>query len=178
MMGKIEESVQFFLKCLELDPTLTEAHNNLGVSYQEMGILDKAEFHFQQAVRDTAYKSRELSYYNLARLYYIKNQFQESLFYIEKSLDVNRTFVMALNLKGILLERQNDFAGAIECYRKGLANAPDDLNIKFNLAVAYFKNNEIENAEELFRKINPLINDPETKIKIEEYLVLISKSKK
>lgn len=165
MKGLVEESIQYFQECLNIDPTMSEARNNLGVSYQELGLLDKAEQEYQRAASDPNYKSREMAFYNLARLCFLKDKIPQALGYVQKSLEINGTFVMALNMNGILEEKRGNLQAAITSYRQGLKYAPDDVNLKFNLAVAYFKNNETKKAEEIFTEVYPNVTDLEMKKK-------------
>lgn len=173
MKGNFAESVKYFQECIAVNPSLTEAHNYLGTVYQEMGFVDKAEKEFRIAALDENYKSRELPYYNLARLYVLRDKVQEALEYVEKSIKINSSFRMAHNLKGVILERQLKFSEAIKSYKKALKNLEGDVDINFNLAVAYFKNNEFSKAKEIFEKINPRVTDLEMKEKIDRYLRMI-----
>lgn len=173
MKGNFEESVRHLKKCLSISPNLTEAHNYLGVAYQEMGLIDEAEKEFRIAVLDINYKSRNLPYYNLSRLYLTKGNLQEALNYVEKSLEISNNFRMAHNLKGIILERLLRYEEAIESYKKALMKLEGDVNINFNLAVAYFKNSELEKAKEIFKKIYPKVTDPEMREKIDQYLRIL-----
>jgi len=170
MKGEFQPAVEYFEKCLQVNPKLTEAHNYLGTVYQELGILDKAEEHYKLAIADEAYRSRELPYYNLAKLYLAQDKDKEALEMVERSLSLNGNLVMALNLKGILLERAGRMDDAIACYEKGIRIVPEDVNLNFNLAVAYFKTDRRDEAKTLFERIYPRVTDPELKAKIDEYL--------
>jgi len=138
-----------------------------------MGLIDQAERQFRIALSDENYKSRDNSYYNLARLYVAKEKLQEALDYVEKALEINSRMAMAHNLKGIIFEKQNNFEKAIESYKKATEIVEDDVDFNFNLAVAYFKNNEFNKAEEIFKKISARVTDPEMKAKIDQYLKMI-----
>jgi len=177
MKRNFVESERCFKKCLEIEPALTEAHNNLGIIYMEMGFLDKAKKEFQIAIADKSYNSRELPYFNLARLYLDLNKIQEALNYVTKSIEINSTMAMSLNLKGYILERTNDFKGAINNYKKARKIVPDDVNLGFNLGVAYFKYNEFSKAKEVFEEIYSKTTDLQMKNKIDQYLKLINKNK-
>jgi Tfp pilus assembly protein PilF len=173
MMRELEKSAQYFERTLELNPTLTEAHNYLGTVYQELGHLEKAEQEFRTAVADISYKSRDLPYYNLARLYFGQNRFADALFYVQKALEINKRLVMAINLKGVIYERLEDYEAAIDSYKQGLKIAEEDVNLKFNLGVAYFKNNQYDRAKEIFTKIHA-IADLNMKRQIDGYMKIIN----
>jgi tetratricopeptide (TPR) repeat protein len=79
---------------------------------------------------------------------------------------------MAHNLEGVLYERINEFDKAIESYKAGLKLSEEDINLKFNLAVAYFKNGQYDLARERFDEIYSAA-DTEMKTQIDEYLRLI-----
>ena len=175
MKGDFSQAMGHFQKCLEIQPSFTEAHNNLGSVYQEIGLLDNAEQEFLIASQDKSYSSKELPYYNLARLYLLKERPQEALAYIQKSIQINRRMVLAHNFEGIIYEKLNNFEKAIESYKEALKIAPGDVNISFNLAVVYFKNSEYAKAKEIFEQITPQVKDLVMKEDIEKYLRMINK---
>jgi Tfp pilus assembly protein PilF len=172
MKGEFKQAIDFFQKTLQINPALTEAHNYMGTAYQELGMLDKAEQEFRTAASDATYKSRELPYYNLARLYFTQNRTKDALYYVQKAIEANSRLVMAHNLEGVLYEALNDFDNAIESYKAGLKLSEEDINLKFNLAVAYFKNKQYDLARERFDEIYSSA-DIEMRAQIDEYLKLI-----
>jgi len=180
MKGDFEQSINYYKACIKINPSLTEAHNFLGTVYQEMGFIDQAEREYRIATSDEKFKSRQLPYYNLARLYVTKDKLQEALVYVEEALNIYSNFTMAHNLKGIILERLNRLPEAIDSYLRALDRlAPEgrerDVNISFNLAVAYFKNNEYSKAKDIFEMIYLRVTDLEMKDKIDRYLRIIKK---
>lgn len=172
MKGEFKTAVDFFNKTIQLNPTLSEAHNYLGTAYQELGMLDKAEQEFRLAMSDASYKSKELPYYNLARLYLTQDRIKDALYYVQKSIESNPRLVMAHNLEGVIYEKLNEFAKAIESYKAGIKVSEEDINLKFNLAVAYFKNNQQNLARETFDEIYSSAN-ADMKRQIDEYLKLL-----
>ncbi len=185
MNGKFNEAINYLKKALSISPGLTEAHNYLGVVYQELGLLDEAEKEFMIATLDKTYLSRDNPYYNLARIYFARDKLEEALNYVNKALEISRNFRMANNLKGMILEKQLKYKEAIESYKMALKNLETEtalsrnvamdyyVSINFSLAVAYFKNNELDKAKEIFINIYPGVTDPEMKLKIEQYLKAI-----
>jgi tetratricopeptide (TPR) repeat protein len=173
MKGEFPKSVEYFEKCLVINPGFTEARNYLGSVYQELGYLDKAEIEFRKAMDDQNYASRELPYYNLARLYLTQSKDKEALDLVNTSIEINNRMVMALNLQGVLLERLGKIKEAIYSYEKALNIAPGDVNLSYNLAVAYFKTDRRAEAKTLFEKIYPQMTDEGIKSKIDEYLKVL-----
>jgi tetratricopeptide (TPR) repeat protein len=107
-----------------------------------------------------------------------KGNLKEALNHVEMALGINRRMVMAHNLRGIIYEGLNDFVKAIDSYKIALETLREDardkdVDINFNLAVAYFKNNEFDKAKEIFVKISARVVEPARKAEIEQYLKLI-----
>lgn len=179
MKRQFDESIKYFQKCLSVNPALIDAHNHLGTVYQEMGLLDKAEQEFRTAIAAETYHSKELPYYNLARLYQIQEKYKEALGYVDQALILNNRMVMAYNLKGQILELLDRIPDAIESYQQGIKYVPEDKNarltLEYNLAIAYFKNNDSSQAKKLFESLQPQVTDPETRANITKYLEMIEK---
>ena len=173
MKGDLSQSLRYFQKCLEVNPSFTEAHNNIGMIYQEMGFIDKAEEEFHKVLADEKYPSKENAHYNLANLYFIQEKNEKALDNVQKAIQENIRFAMAYNLKGRILEKQNNFPEAIVNYEKALQIVPEEISFSFDLAVALFKNNKFSLAEEIFEKISPRVTDPEMKDNINKYLKII-----
>lgn len=178
MRGNFQESIKFYQKCLEIAPDFADAHNNLGTVYLEMGFIDKAEEEFKKVIEDPNYTHKELPYYNLARLYFTRQDFEKARLYVENAIKLNSRFALAFNLQGLILESRNDLYGAIESYKMAVRIVPDDLNFNFNLGAAYFKNDELRKAAEVLEKIAPQVTDVEMKEKLNSYLKAIKEKEK
>jgi len=168
--GDLEESEKSYLRCLAINANFTEAHNNLGNLYQEMGLLEKAEEEYLKATMDTQYTYRELPFYNLARLYFLQERTEDALFHVQKSLEIKEDYLLALNLEGQILVKLDQNEKAIQSFEKARKRFPDDIDLSFNLAEAYFKSGQHQNAKQLFDSIYLKTSDPELKKKIASYL--------
>jgi Tfp pilus assembly protein PilF len=173
MKGRLDEAAKSYEKCLQVNPQFSEAHNNLGTVYQEMNQLDKAEKEFQKALADLAYTNRELPYFNLGRLYVIQGRLDEALDSVQKSLQIKPRLAMALNLRGLIYEKKGVIGEAVASYEAAIKVVPEDLNFNYNLAVAYFKNEDYARSKEIFLKIQGKVTDAETRDTIARYLRLI-----
>jgi tetratricopeptide (TPR) repeat protein len=173
MKGNFQEATAAFQKSLEINPQFTEARNNLGTIYQELRFVDKAEQEFKKALEDVNYSSRELPYYNLARLYFLMDRIDEAYENVQRAIQIKKRLAMAHDLKGQILERKGDIEGAIDSYEEAVGLVPNETGFGFNLGAAYFKNSEFEKAREVLERISPQVRDQETKDKIKEYLDII-----
>jgi len=181
MKRELDKAVNNFNKCLAIDATITDAHNHLGSVYQEMGLLDKAKLEFLTAVNDKSYHSRELPYYNLARLHQIQENFPKALEFINQAIFINSKYIMAHNLKALILEQLEKFGDAIKSYQLALElvkkysqeDTSSKLTLQYNLAGAYFKNKEYNKAKQIFLEIQSLAISEEMKANITKYLNMI-----
>jgi len=175
MKGQFDIAQKYFLKCLEVKPDFSEARNNLGMVYQEIGRLDEAERQFSAAAADLTYSSRHLAYYNLARLYYLQERDEEALERIQTAVKMRGEFGLGYHLQGALYNRMGRYADAISSYKLAQQSIRDDVNLNFDLAVAYYNNKQMFQAEQIFDKIYPAVTDAEMKSRIDEYLKAIKK---
>lgn len=173
LKGNLQESAKAFEKCLELNPGFSEARNNLGTIYQELNLLDKAEAEFRQAASDRNYPNKELPFYNLARLYYIRDKLEAAYDSVLNAIQLQPRLAMAHNLKGLILERWNRLPEAIAAYEEAVKVVPEDVLFNYNLAAARFKNNDYDKAREIFLRISPKVTDPEMREKVAAFLKMI-----
>ncbi len=178
MKGQLQEALKAYIKCLEINPSFSEARNNLGSLYQELGYLDKAEEEFRKALSDPGYQAKELPAYNLARLYFLKEKFEEAMALVNNSLHFNPRLALAHNLKGLIFQRLNRFSEAIDSFNQAVKLVPDDINFNLNLAVAYFNDNQLAKAKEIFERILPLVKDETMRQQIASYLKQIYEKQK
>jgi len=155
-----------------------EAHNNLGMIYQEMGFLDKAEEEFKKVAADVNYPNKEMPYYNLARLYSLRLDWETAQFYADKAVQTNPRYHLGHNLQGYILESRGKLPEAIESYKQAVKLLPSDVTYQFNLAVAYYKNGDLRLARETLEEIRPLIADPAMREKADSYLKEIKEKEK
>jgi Tfp pilus assembly protein PilF len=170
MKGNSQEAVKLYQRCLEIAPYFTEARNNLGTVYQELGFVDKAQEEFEKVIADANYSSKELPYYNLARLCAMREDYEKALIYVDNAIKLNGRMAMAFNLRGVILQKQGRQDDAIDSFAQAVKLVPDDVSFNFNLGEAYFQNKEWKRAGEVFEKIAPQVTDPEMRDRLNSYL--------
>lgn len=175
MKADFTSSIKAFQKALEINPQFTEARNNLGTIYFELKEYDKAEAEYRRALADPNYNSRELPYYNLARLYFVQERYEEAFENIQKSIQVRNRFAMAHNLRGLILEKLGDNDEAENSFAQAVKIVPDDPAFLFNLARAQFNNGKYVLAKENFEKLLPKLTSQEDRLEVRNYLDQIKK---
>ncbi|HRD01147.1 MAG TPA: tetratricopeptide repeat protein [Candidatus Saccharicenans sp.] len=170
MKTNFEASLQAFIKALAINPQFTEARNNLGTIYFELKQYDKAETEYRQALLDPAYTSRELPYYNLARLYFVQDRLEEAYDHVQKALQIKFRFGMAHNLRGLILEKMGDPEEAENAFAQAVKIVPDDSGFLFNLAKIQFDNGRYLHSKENFEKLLPRLVNQADRDEVRSYL--------
>lgn len=77
--GDLDGAFKYFQKSVELDPSLAEAHNDIGIILESYGLLDRAEAAYLEAVR--LMPQLASPYSNLALLYEGQGKKEDALIY-------------------------------------------------------------------------------------------------
>lgn len=175
MKGNFEASIQAFQKALEVNPQFSEAHNNLGTIYFELGQYEKAESEYRKALLDPNYTTRELPYYNLARMFFVQEKYDEAYDNVQKAIQAKNRFAMAHNLRGLILERTGEIDEAVLAYEQAVRIVPDDTTFLFNLARAQFDTGLYRKSKENFEKLYPRLVTQEDRETVRKYLEELKK---
>src|SRR4030067_407624 len=93
---------------------------SMGAVYLNNNNLDEAEEEFKKVTADAKYGSKELPYYNLARLYSLRQDWETALFYADKAIQTNARYHLGHSLRGYILESQGKFGDALESYKQAV----------------------------------------------------------
>ena len=133
--GRVEESFNFFVKCIEKNPKGFEAYNNMGTSYIIVKEYDLAIQCFTQSL------SISNNYYpavnNLASLYARRGDGEKSLEYSKTLLqiDSNNPNTISTHAKSLILN--HDIDKAIDLMESLVKDYPNNEEFQINLATAY-----------------------------------------
>ena len=147
--ANLPAAAQAFENCIAIQPDFSEAQNNVGTVYQELGQLDKAEAAFKKAY---SLNQNYNASYNLAKIYYSQNKFELALDFVQKSLDKYDRSLLAWNLRGLIYENMNKFDDAVSSYVRALKIVPNEVNVSFNLGIVYYNNGQFDKAKEILEK--------------------------
>lgn len=86
-LGRYEESKKAFLEAIELEPELSELHNNLGLLYLKMKKVDDAVMSFECSVKKNV--GNALAYVNLGKALIEVDRFEEALAAYNRALEID-----------------------------------------------------------------------------------------
>ena len=109
-----EEASGCYEKALELQPTLVDAHINLGYLHHQAGRLDKAEHHYLQAISSAP--DEVLGYFNLAVLSEDRGDRLRAIRLYRQVLDREPEYQDAHHNIARLYEAEGKYADAIRHY--------------------------------------------------------------
>ncbi|GAB6036715.1 hypothetical protein JCM15519_12740 [Fundidesulfovibrio butyratiphilus] len=136
MRQKYGQAIIAFKKAVKLNDLFAEAYKGLAEAYKGKGDLDGYKHYLQKAAETFAHFNR---------LEETKELFIEILKFDAESPN-------PFNTLGVRLRRSGDLPGALHAYEQALELTPNDENIHFNMAKAYFFTGRIKPAQECVLK--------------------------
>lgn len=146
------KSRELLLKALDLNPLHEKSHSRLGMIYYYMGNPELAKKSYLTAL---ALNPRDFNTrYNLGELYYsVLADTQNAFMEFNEALKENSNHVDA-NFKAGLISLQNNMAKeAIRYFKTALQSDESNIRILFQLAVAFEKLGDKNEAADVYRKI-------------------------
>ncbi len=145
MKGNLPEALSSFQRCVEVAPNFSEGHNNWGTALEEDGKTERAEAEY---LRAAAIDGNANACYNLAKLYFRQEKFELALDAVRRSLQKNNRSVLAFNLQGLILQALKKMDDAVVSFEAALRLVPDEVNVRFNLAAAFYALEEYAKARD------------------------------
>jgi len=149
---KPDQAIQAFQQALVLAPTFTDVHNNLGVAYMSQNKLPEAESEFKKALADPAYPAVG-PYYNLARMAYIKESYEESRALARKAMMLVPKEPGPRLLYSKSLEKLGRDDEAILSYSELLRESPNNVEGCYYLGMLYERRGRPCDARSLLSKV-------------------------
>ena len=109
MRGKYVVAKKKFIRAVQLNPKYTKARNNLGQTFVELHQYDRAIEVLTKATEDLTFKFPEMSWANLGKAYFKKEDFPSALVALRKSLEIRPQSCETLVFYGRALFEQKDF---------------------------------------------------------------------
>jgi len=131
--GRPEDAIAAEERALQLDPSLMRAHVNLIILYGRAGDFQKAEEHYQAALKLNPDKYPD-AFYNYGVLLLKEGKPNEAQAAFVEALKINPLYADAHNDLGYLLEREGRLEQAAAEYRAAVEARPDFRKARYNLA--------------------------------------------
>ena len=136
------EALGYYRKALAIDPNYSQALNNMGWTYEQMGESQEAIAHYRKALK--ADPNNQAASDNLDRL--------EQKLGIRKPVKLDAVKAGVLNRKGDTYYSAKDYKAAIKYYREALAHNPKDFAGWNDLGLAYENDAQAEEAIKAFKE--------------------------
>lgn len=125
--GEYQKAVEAYTEYLKLEPTHIKSLYNRGRAYEELKQYDKALADFHKVVKEDPLNVN--AYLSIASDYYYRQRdYQNTIFYAEKILNLNENSVTAHTLKGKAHQKLGDLQKAMSAYNAAISvnkNYPD-----------------------------------------------------
>ncbi len=154
-LGRVDEAIEHYSRCIQIRSNSPDVHNNLGVALAAKGRLDEAIVHYKKAIElAESQKSNEyllLAHRNLAGVLITQKRFEEAIEHCAEALKLKPNDVGALHYFGLALAELNRFDEAIKCYRRMLELEPNNVIAHGLLGLAFAGQEKFDEAIEEFR---------------------------
>ena len=140
--GDTLQSAAVYRQCLEIDPTLAEAHANLAYLLEKERRLDEAESHYKSAIGFEPFQTQILI--NYGAMLASQKRFVEAETLYRQALAIDNTSCSALSNLGVLLACMRRDGEAERCYRAAMSIDPDHRMAQFNLAYVLLRQGRLE----------------------------------
>jgi Tfp pilus assembly protein PilF len=162
-----------YLKAIAIQPTFSEARNNLGVNYLEMQRWDAAISQLTIVKDDIFYQNHDAACMNLALAYFGKGDYVTALTLLRPLVSSNpRNPVARMNL-GRVYFADEKIGLAIAEFKKAIELSKDYARAHYNLALAYLKLQETNAAKGEFNEVIRIDGDGEMGQLSKEYLEML-----
>jgi Tfp pilus assembly protein PilF len=159
-VGRLDDAIAETEEALRLNPELVKAHINLLILYGRIGNREKAEEHFQAAVKLNPIQFPD-AFYNYGVLLTTEGKLEEAEQAFREALTIAPSYSAAHNNLGNLLERQGKLSEAAAEYRKALEGDPSFRRAHFNLGRLLVSQHQYaEGIAQLLQTVTPV--DEET----------------
>jgi tetratricopeptide (TPR) repeat protein len=152
------KAIESFNRALALAPQYSDARNNRGAAYVQLGQLSMAEADFLAVLSDSTHANRASVHFNLGSLYYTRGDMPAAEENLRRAA-VPSGPIEAFLLLGQVEEALGKQALAETAYRTGIARAPERPDLALALGKILEGSGRKDEAREMFRRVVSLAPD-------------------
>ncbi|MFH1415581.1 MAG: tetratricopeptide repeat protein [Elusimicrobiota bacterium] len=146
--GMFDKAYRFYQLALDEDPFLAEAYNNIANIFHMRSDWKNAVLYYKKSID---IEPDEVRLYNLGLTYLAMKEYSYAVESFSKALAYNPGYAQIYNDLGLALYRQGKTDEAVKAYAEGLRKDPRNLNMIFNMALAYEMTGSIK-ADEYWKE--------------------------
>lgn len=135
--GFLNQAIEEYKAAIESDPTLLEAHTNIGLIYSFQRSYAKAIEAFNKALELKPNDTTALN--GLATVLYARGRVDEAMTKWKLAIDINPRFASAYCNMGTALENEKDYNKALGCFVKALRINPKMADAYYSIGNIYYK---------------------------------------
>ncbi|MBE7413014.1 MAG: tetratricopeptide repeat protein [Leptospiraceae bacterium] len=151
-LGEEEKGIRILQDSIEkVKEGKIEIQEAINAYFFRKGQTDKAEEGFRDIL-----KTRPESYYSLYQLgliYLEKNNYGESLKYLDRAVSLNPEFAASHIARGLIYYKQNNKQKAKEEFEEAMKKDSELELAPYNIGILYFNENSTQEAEKIFTKL-------------------------
>lgn len=144
-----ESAFQSFEKAVKLAPKYTSAMFHVAMCATQ---LEKPELAIEKYKEFLRLEKDTAAYTNMAHNYMRIDKFEEADSALTAALAIDPNCTPAMRFRAYILEKRNDYTGALGWLNRALSHAPEDGHIYQSRALSYFQQNECGLALQDVRK--------------------------
>ena len=148
--NNLKIAVALYKKVLEIDPNLTNAHNNLGKILSTTGDYQGAINCFEKVIEINPNYAE--AHNSLGIMLSTTKEFQRAITCFEKAIKINPNYAEAHNNLGKILSTTKEFQRAITCSEKAIEIDPNFISAHNNLGIILSTEGEYQRAISCFKK--------------------------
>jgi tetratricopeptide (TPR) repeat protein len=146
----LDRAIELLYKLIDINPTLPEVYNNLGVILKEKGRIEEAISCYIKAIHYGPDMSD--SYYNLGIVLQEKGEFDSAIMCFKKAIELNPEMAdYHINL-AISLQKVKRYDDAMVSYEKAIELNPVNADYYYNLGTLYHEMEKIDEALSFYKK--------------------------
>jgi len=147
--NEFAEAVRAYGQALKLNPGSSDAHNNLGMTWEEQGREDDAVVEFREALR--LQPDFELAHFNLANALARLGKLDEAIAEYGAAVRLNPGRAESYNGLGVCYAMQNKMADAGQQFKELVRLQPDNAAANGNLGNALAAQNRFDEAIQYYQ---------------------------
>lgn len=106
-LGRLRDAIDECRKAIDVDPDFGNPYNDIGAYLFELGRFDEAIPWLEKAIRAPRYESRHFPYFNLARIYIQRYEFEKAIPHLEAAIGIEPGYTLAERELRKILARMN-----------------------------------------------------------------------